>query len=144
MYKWNPFSGTFDNINSATPTWTKYTVSHTALQTAATTNNILLFTAAAKQLVTGVVLKHSTAFAGGTISAYTISIGIGSNLTKFSSTFDVFQAVSETATQSTLQQQMSAFGSTTPVQISAVSTGANLSASTQGSIDVWVSTVQLA
>lgn len=123
--------------------WTKYTVAHTALQAASLTNNIQLFLAPVGTLITGVVIKQSVAFAGTGITAYTISVGITGTLTKYAPAFDVFQAVSETAHETTVESLMAQFGATTSIRVAAVSTGANLNQSTAGSVDIWVQTVQL-
>ena len=120
------------------PAWTKYTVSHAALQTAATTNNITLYTAAANTMIHQVLIKQSTAFAGTSITAYTVSIGITGDLTKFATDYDVFQVVSDTARSITQVNDIPSFSGTTLIKIQATSTGANLSASTAGSVDVWV------
>ena len=54
--------------------WTKYMVSHTALQAALLTNDIELVSVPAKTIVMGVIVKHSTASAG--TLTYTLSVGI--------------------------------------------------------------------
>jgi hypothetical protein len=123
---------------SESATWTKYTVSYTALATAGTTNSITLFTASAKTVITGVIIKHSTNFIGGTLSAYTVSVGQSGNNTQFASAFDVFQAVSNSAFQSTDEQQLTDFASPVAVTITATSAGDNLNSATQGSVDIWV------
>jgi hypothetical protein len=128
---------------AAFPTWTKYTVAHTALQTAATTNNISLFILPAKTMIHKVVVKHSTAFAGGAIATYTVSVGIIGTLAKYIAAFDVFQAVSSTAfsiAAATVNAGVEDFSSGVAIQIAAISTVANLNATTQGSVDVWVLT----
>jgi hypothetical protein len=124
---------------SGTPTWAKYTVSHVALQTAALTNNVTLLTLGAKDVVHGIVIKHSTAFAGTSITSYALSVGITGALDKYVGYFDGFQAVSDTAALSvTLGPTVESFSGSTAIKIAATSEGANLSASTAGSVDVWV------
>jgi hypothetical protein len=98
---------------AAGPTWTKYTVGHAALQAAATSNNITLFTLPAAGIIHEVKVKHSTAFSGGAIASYTVKVGITGTLGKYLAAFD---------------------------EIEAVSTGANLDQSTAGSVDIWVLT----
>lgn len=123
---------------SNTPVWTKYTISHTSLQAGATSNDIELVNLPQKTMIHQVVLKHSTAFAGTSITAYTVSVGIASNFTKYTSAFDVFQSVSNTARSITQSEDVESFTGATSIRIQAISTGANLSASTAGSVDVWV------
>lgn len=116
----------------------KFTVTHTQLQTGATTNNIEIWSAPAGLVVHNCKIKHSVAFAGTSISAYTISVGITGNLTKYAGAFDVFQAVSGTAQQFSTPDAMESSASATSVKVQAISTGANLSASTAGSVDIWL------
>ena len=128
----------FSSATSSIPQWTKYTVVYTDLSTAATTNNITLFTLPAAGIIHGVKIKHSTSFTGGSISAYTVSVGITGNLTKYASAFDVFQAAASNTFQLTNVLNSEDHASTTAIKIAATSTGANLNAATAGSVDVWV------
>lgn len=125
------------------PSWTKYTVSHTALQAAALTNDIQLFSLPTNGVIQGVVISHSTAFSGGAIATYTISVGITGNLTKYAGAFDVFQATGAGVGQTTNVMDFEDKTTTTSIRIAAVSTGANLNQSTTGSVDVWVLTSTL-
>lgn len=136
---WNEIQST--SFSGSIGVWTKYTVSHAALQAAATSNHIELFNAPAKTLITGVLIKHSVAFAGVGITGYTLSVGVSSDLSKFSTPFDVFQAAGESAHQSSVVQKMTAFGSATSVRLSAISVGANLDQSSGGTVEIWVQTV---
>lgn len=125
------------------PAWTKYTFSHTAFQTAALTNSITLFSLPAKTMIHNIAIKHSTSFAGPGIVSYTISAGIVGNTTKYASAFDVFSAVASSNFQTSADNQAEDFSSSTTIQLTATSTGANLSASNAGSVDVWVQTSAL-
>lgn len=134
FYKYVGTKGT-----SATSQWTKYTVTHTQLQTAALTNNITLFTLAAKEVITGMVIKPSVAFAGTSITEYNLSVGITGTLDKYVGYFDGIAAVSDTNAQSyAFPHSVESFASSTAIKIAATSVGANLSASTAGSVDIWV------
>lgn len=123
----------------AVPVWVKVgnAIAHTAFQTAATTLSITLFTLAAAGLIHAVKIKHSTAFGGGAITAYTLSVGIAGTLAKYASAFDVFQAVSNTAFQTSSVLGSENNGAGTAILITATSTTANLNASTTGVVDVW-------
>lgn len=123
----------------AVPVWVKVgnAISHVALQTAATTNSITLFTLAAAGTIHAVKIKHSTAFGGGAITAYTLSVGIAGTLAKYASAFDVFQAVSNTAMQTTGVTGAENNGAGTAILLTATSTTANLNASTVGVVDIW-------
>jgi hypothetical protein len=123
--------------------WTKYTVLYSDLSTAATTNNITLLTLAIKGKIEGLVVKHSTAFSGGALSSYKIDVGIVGELDRYLSQFDVFQAVSNSAFNSVDLNEIPSFLATTAIKIKATSVGANLSAATAGSVDIWVKTATL-
>jgi hypothetical protein len=118
--------------------WHKYTVTHTALQAAATTNNIELFSLPARGVIRNIVIKHSNGFSGGTISAYTVSVGIAGNLNKYASAFDVFQATGAGVGQMSSVADFESFGGATSIKIAATSTGDDLDQSTTGSVDVYV------
>jgi hypothetical protein len=120
------------------PRWTKYTVGHAALQAAALTNDIELFSLPAKAMLHEVHVKHSTAFAGTGITAYTVSVGIAGETTRYSDAFDVFQAVGDTVFDPNAGGFLEDHGSATSVRIFATSEGANLDQSSAGSVDVWV------
>jgi hypothetical protein len=120
------------------PMWRKYTVTYADLATAATTNNITVATLPAGGVVEAVKIKHSAAFTGGAISAYTVSVGITGTLNKYAAAYDVFQAPSATAMQLSTTQGTESHTATTALKIAATSTGANLSAATAGSVDVWI------
>lgn len=77
--------------------WQKFVVTHTALQTAATSNAVTIFDLIPGGVIHGVKLKHGAAFAGGSLSAYSLSIGIGSNATKYLGASDVFVAPGSSA-----------------------------------------------
>src|ERR1700704_3236752 len=65
--------------------------------TAGPTLSIPLFKLPAGGCIHGIKIKHSTAFAGPSISAYSISVGIAGSNAKYASAFDVLQAVASSA-----------------------------------------------
>lgn len=133
----NDGSGVLSWVGTA-PVWTKYTVSHTAFQTAALTNNVQLFSLPAKGVIHNVIISHSTQFTGTGISTYTVSVGIASSLSKYASAFTVSQVPGDSVGQSSVSTDFENKASATSIRIAATSTGANLSQSTAGSVDVWV------
>jgi len=120
--------------------WRKYTVGYADLAAASTTNDVELFTLPAAGVVHAVKMKHSTAFEGGAISAYTVSVGIEGTLAKYAAAFDVFQAVDNTtfAVSDAELAGESHVPAGTSVRAAATATGADLDAATAGSVDVWV------
>jgi hypothetical protein len=122
----------------AHPKWFKYTVTHTALQAAATSNDIELLSLPAGGVIHAVKTKHSVAFSGGAIATYTVSVGIAGTLAKYSSAFNVFQAIGNTVFQMSSTLGSENHGAVTSIRVAAVSSGANLNASAAGSVDIWV------
>lgn len=118
--------------------WKKFTKTFTDLSFAGLTNDIQVYSLAAGEVIHGVKIKHSTAFSGGSIASYTVSVGIVSALTKYASAFDVFQATSNTTFQISNSFGSENHGASTSIRLAAVSTGGNLSTATTGSVDVWI------
>jgi hypothetical protein len=138
---------------SGTGTWTKYTKTYSDLSAAAATNDIELFSLAAKTVIHAVVIKSTTQFSGGTISSYGVSVGIAGDLDKYSeveggtATHEVGGAVSDTnfglGSKAGGYFGMENFGSATSIRLRAVSVGGNLDTATQGVVDVYVLTSTL-
>ena len=124
----------------ATPKWLKFNKTFTDLSTAATTNNIEVYSLPAAGVIHAVKVKHSTLFSGGAISDYKVSVGITGNLTKYAPDFDVDTAVSATNFLISDVVGSEDHGSVTSIRLAATSAGANLNAATQGSVDVWILT----
>jgi hypothetical protein len=120
------------------PTWLKFTIPYTTFATAALTNSPTLFTLPIAGIIHAVKIKHSVAFTGGAISAYTIKLGITGNTAKYASAYNVFQAVSGTNFQLTSTMGSESHTATTAILATATSVGANLNAATAGSCDIWV------
>lgn len=118
--------------------WIKVTKSHTDFQAAATTNNIEIYSLAAGAMLHGVVVKHTTAFAGTGITAYTLSVGLTGNLAKYATAFDVFQAIADTTLQASDNFAIENWGAVTSIRGAAVSTGGNLNASTAGAVEFYL------
>lgn len=117
--------------------WQKVSFSYASLQTAATTNTITAFSLPALNTLNGLLVKHTTAFSGGSISAIQAQLGIAADHGKFIDNFDAFQGVADTAFESVMTQYLSSFTSPANITLTLNSTGANLSALTAGSIDIY-------
>lgn len=125
-------------LQTQTMTWTKYTKTFTNLSAAALTNDIELFQLAAKEMIHAVLIKASTAFSGGTIATYTVSVGPTGTLAKYGIALDVKQATGATVFGMNLLPGIESFSGATSIRIAAISTIANLNAATAGSVDVFV------
>lgn len=146
----NGADGTVMTMVSGSPAWTtatasaqwiKITKTFTDLSAPSTSNNIVIFSLPAKGVIHSVVMKHETAFSGGSISAYTVSLGRVAALTDYIGNSDVFQAVAGTTffiPSSAITPRPYNFGGTTGIVANAISTGANLNTATQGSVDFYI------
>jgi len=121
------------------PTWLKYTIGFADISAAATTNTITLFSLLSLGMVEACVIKHSQAFTGGSISALTLDIGVTGEEDRYIIDFDGFQAPSASAFQAeSFNLDVRSFTANTNIVLRADSVGANLSALTQGSVDIWI------
>ena len=125
-------------VSSRVPRWVKTTLSHTAFQVASTTAQANLYSLPAGWSVLACKIKHSAAFAGGVISAYTVSVGTAGTPAKYGTAFNVFQAPGATVQQIEHNIGVESHAAATQLIAQAVSTGANTNASTAGSVDIWL------
>lgn len=137
----------FDPVNNAlkvTYLWKKYTKTFADFTDTDTLNTITLDTLPAGTFVHAVKMKHSAAFTGGAITAYTISVGITGSNTKYLAAKNVFQAPAEANKWCAMSPVadgstwMEAHLATTTLNATATSTTGNLDAATAGSVDIWV------
>lgn len=126
------------SVPAQNPAWVKYTKTYTDLAAAGLTNDIELFSLAAKEVIHAVVLKASTAFSGGTIATYTLSVGISGTIGKYAPAFDVKQTVGNNVFGFNELPGMENFSSATSIRLGAISTVGLLNAATAGVVDVWV------
>lgn len=120
------------------PFWRKYTKSYSDIGFSGLTNSVTLVNLPPNGYIEEIFITHSAAFTGGSISAYTVSVGITGDAENLSSTFDVFQAPGDALG---LSNKISAFYSKTSIQsikLFATSVGANLDQATSGSVDVYI------
>jgi streptogramin lyase len=120
-----------------TPFWVKQTIGHAALSAAAIGNSVELFSLRAGGVIHAVKVKHSAAFTGGGISAYTLSVGVIGDLDRYSPAFDVFQAPGNTVQQVSGIIGTEDHGAAVSIRLAAISTGDNLDQATAGSVEVW-------
>lgn len=123
--------------------WKKYTLTYSDFSAAATTGSAALFTLQPREVIDAVVIKHSASFTGGSITAYTISVGLAADNDQYATALDVFQAPADDDTASSysaLGPFLEHWTSTTPVLAYATSTGGNLDTATAGSVDILVLT----
>jgi len=145
----NPGANEYVGIATApeVPKWVKVTKTYADFSTASTTNTVTVYTLPAGGVVLAVKVKHSASFTGGAITAYSLnSIGVtGATSKYFAAPFSIFQATGATVGKYCTTssgpaglQDIDSQTATTNVIASVSSTGANLSAATAGSVDVWL------
>lgn len=120
--------------------WKKYSFDNTSFAVASTSTEVTLFTLAPGAIIEGIKIKHSTNFSGGSISTYTVSVGLSGNDSKYASAFNVFSAPGSTNFQLTRDFVSEDNDNPTTVVIQAVSGGGTLDQASQGNVDIWVKT----
>lgn len=114
-----------------------FTIPETDLTAAAATEDETLFELQPGHKVSWVYVKYSTAFAGGTLTAMTVSVGDSSSTTLYTAAFDVFQAVGATVFQDT-DLFKSSTSAARNVLARFTATGDNVVNATAGSVDIRV------
>lgn len=127
----------FSTIRDASPVWQKFTVGYSSfVALGATVTGYVVVTTISGEAVLNRMVKHSVAVSGAAVSGAVIRLGKVGVDDLYTDDFNVFQAVSGSAAQKTtgLDCEFSA----TSLIITMSLTGANLSALSAGSIDVYV------
>lgn len=120
------------------PAWFRVRVDSTDFTDADTAQDIEVYELPTAGVIHNVAIVPVTSFTGGSISAYTLSVGINGNLTKYAAAFDVFQATGNTVFQLSTTQGMENAGAATSIRVSAVSTGDDLANATTGAADIYL------
>lgn len=123
------------------PTWMKFSFTHLDLQAASLTNDFEIYSAPARVIILGAVLKHTVQFVGTGITDYKVSVGLTGDLARYLSLFDVDTVPSDTKpagyAEAGFEDQLG-FGAATSIRVAAVATGANLDQSTAGEGRLWL------
>jgi hypothetical protein len=119
--------------------WEVYGVSYQTFSTGATVKAVTIRPLAVNEVLHAVVLRHTTEFRGGAISAYVLDIGYPGTASAFVTGYDVFTVPPAAPPgyggyDAIYHNPLSA----TEVQVRATSTGANLDAATSGAATVWL------
>lgn len=121
--------------------WTEYDFTYSDFSDASLVKTIDLVTLTSNQCIEKVLIKHWTAFGGGSISTYTIEVGVVGDLSKYASAFDVMSAVSDTNCQLSINSNIETIG--TVLKITARSTSDQLQYANSGQVSVYIQTSQL-
>lgn len=106
-----------------------------------TTNSINGPLIAANTKIEALIIKPTTAFAGGSISSYLIDVGISGDADKYIDAFEMTDSVADT-NYLHVAINASVFSST-QLTITATSTGDNLNSATAGAFNLWLLTQTL-
>jgi hypothetical protein len=107
--------------SATSPAWQEFIISYTDFTAAATTENIVLVSLPADSVIHGVQIKHTTAFAGGGATLYTLSVGIPGDLDRLASNFPVTTVVTDTNHQDSLALDAPDTGAPVSVRLRAIS-----------------------
>lgn len=125
------------NINTA-PTVVKITVLATDFTAAATVEDIEIFTLPIRAQIINSIIKHTTAFSGGTLSAANLSVGFTGVLDAIIGDFDVFQAVGDTLFSAGTNAGGLNFGATQSIRCEGEATGDNWDNVSTGAADIYL------
>lgn len=123
-------------LPTITPAWVKITKLFSDFATAGLTNNISIFTLPVSGVIHAVQLNPRVTFSGGTIATYTISIGKSGTLAKYAPATIVFTGAALPVIS--VLPAVESVSATTDIRAAAISTVGNLSAATQGTVDIWI------
>lgn len=117
--------------------WAKLSIPYSSFTAGATTQAITAFVLPPGYMLQSVCVKHTTAFAGTSLTALALSLGVSGDQGKFINAFNAFQSVGDTAFDYEMPFFIGSWANNTTIQLYASATGANLSALNAGAVDVW-------
>lgn len=120
--------------------WRTFTLRFSDLTAAATQQDFHLFELGTDEILEKVRIKHPESFRGGALTAYTVSVGVPGDLTKYGSAFDVFQEVLPRNLQLTNVLGGVEENQRASIRVQATATGGNLSLATQGTVEIAIYT----
>lgn len=130
--------------SSVIPHWVKVTKTYSDFSAAGLTNDISIYTLPSKGYIHDVKMIPSTAFSGGTIAAYTVSVGISGSLLKYAIATNTFIGNTTLSAAHTPLPGVESTSGTTDIRAAAVSVTGLLNAASAGSVDIYllISTIE--
>lgn len=114
-------------------------IAHTVLnQSASNTKSVELFKLPAGGVMQEVLVTHSAAFTGGSITDYEVTVGTAVEKNRYVLGYDVFQAPGATVAETSNALGFENKAAQTSIQLTAVSTGDTLDHATAGALDVYI------
>lgn len=126
------------SLGNGAGVWYQYSYSFADLAAASLTNDIELFSLPGGGVIHDLIMTHTVPFSGGGISAYSVSVGIASDLKKYALPYDVFQAAGSGIGDSSNALGFEDKTNPTSIRLAATSVGANLNAATAGQLTIFV------
>ena len=123
-------------LSSNSPGFSPYVTGFAAAQTASNTIQIPLFTLPASTVLNSLFIKSTQSFQGSGITDVVSSIGISGNYTKFINNYDLYASVGDQNFESILTNYLASWANPTTIYLQIVSSGAQLTALSQGSVTV--------
>lgn len=120
--------------------WYKYTFTYADVVAlgAVTSGNLNLHLLLAGWNIETIRIKHSTAFTGGSISALTASVGIASEVDRYSMLFNLMQPVAHDTIYLNAADYTESQSNNTQIVLNFQATGDNLDQLTAGEVTVWI------
>jgi len=122
-------------VSGTVQTLIQETLSYEDFTAAGLTREVTVRTLAANRTLFSILVKHNTAFSGGSISSVSLDIGITGDADRFITSFSISQAVSATAQDSVLTVYYP--GVATAITVTATAIGGDLNTLTAGSVDLY-------
>lgn len=122
--------------NRPIPKWTKVTKTFTDFSAAATNRQISILTLPISGYIHDVKIIPTTAFSGGLIGTYTISVGKAGATTRYSIPTNVFTGNTTVTDIHTPLVGLESISATEAITATALTTVANLDQATAGSVDI--------
>lgn len=122
---------------SVTAHWVKVTKTYADFAIAGPTNDISVYTLPSRGYIHDIKIIPSTAFSGGLISAYTVSVGPAGSLTKYAVATNVFTGNTTLASIHTPLVGLESTSGTTDIRAQAIATTGLLDAATAGVVDFY-------
>lgn len=130
---------TADNVTSpnASSPYLKTTMTFAQFTALSLSQSVAAFSLPAGNILTGLIIKHSTPFTGSSITAVLAEIGTTGSPDQFIGDYNVFQSASDTVFDNTVTGFIGSFINPTSIFLTLTATGANLNALSTGSVDIY-------
>lgn len=118
--------------------WQKITITYSDLAVASTSSEYLLLTLPASNIVMDCKMIVTQNFTGGSLSNYQITIGTDSQHSIVHSNINAFSGIDDLGVGGSPVSTVFNLSGTTPIKLFISSTGDNLNAATQGSVNIYI------